>query len=97
MNKYIKSLIITIIAVLLLSCGFKPLNQKNVKLVNLRSITVQGDQRTAYVLKNNLSLISNKESKNIYDAKIMIKKNKNNKIKDKSGKTIRYGLTLTVQ
>lgn len=97
MNKYIKSLIITILCGLLFSCGFKPLNQKNVGLINLQNITIEGDQRTAYILKNNLSLISNKESKNIYDAKIIITKNKSNKIKDKSGKTTRYGLTLSVQ
>ena len=74
--KNIKIISILVFLILLSSCGFKPINQKNGNLINFRNIKVTGEQRIAYALKNNLLLISNNNSKNNYDAEIKINKKK---------------------
>ena len=94
--KNIKIISILVFLILLSSCGFKPINQKNGNLINFRNIKVTGEQRIAYALKNNLLVISNNNSQNNYDAEIKIIKKKNSKIKNSSGKIIRYELSITV-
>ena len=94
--KNIKIISIVVFLILLSSCGFKPINQKNGNLINFRNIKVTGEQRIAYALKNNLLVISNNNSQNNYDAEIKIIKKKNSKIKNSSGKIIRYELSITV-
>ena len=94
--KNIKIISILVFLILLSSCGFKPINQKNGNLINFRNIKVTGEQRIAYALKNNLLLISNNNSKNNYDAEIKINKKKNSKIKNSSGKITRYELSINV-
>ena len=94
--KNIKIISILVFLILLSSCGFKPINQKNGNLINFRIIKVTGEQRIAYALKNNLLIISNNNSQNNYDAEIKIIKKKNSKIKNSSGKITRYELSITV-
>ena len=79
---------------MLLSCGFKPINLKNEKLIYIKNIDVKGATRSAYFLKNNILLISDNNSKNIYDIELKITKKENSKIKNKSGRTTRYNLSL---
>ena len=93
--KKIKNPLIIILTLLLLSCGFKPINQKDNMLINFKSINVVGEQRIAYLVKNNILLISDENSKNEYKAEIKIVKNKSSKIKDKAGRIKRYALTLS--
>ena len=81
--------------ILLFECGYKPINQENKKKIYFQKITVIGEQKDAYTLKNNISLISNKNSKKKYNAKIILTKKKNSKIKDSSGRVTRYGLTYS--
>ena len=57
-------------------------------------IEINGDKRLAYILKNNLSLISKTESKNTYDLSINLTNSKSSKIKDATGKTTRFNLVL---
>jgi hypothetical protein len=89
-------LISIVILSLLVSCGYKPSSQKNSKLIYFQKIEIVGEQRIAYILKNNILLISDRNSKNKYDAKIKITKKKINKIKNKNGKITRYNLSLKV-
>jgi hypothetical protein len=93
--KKMKNPLIIILTLLLLSCGFKPINQKDNNLINLKNINVVGDQRIAYLIKNNILLISNDNSRNEYNADITIIKNKSAKIKDSTGKIKRYSLSLS--
>ena len=79
---------------MLLSCGFKPINLKNEKVIYIKNIDVKGATRSAYFLKNNILLISDNNSKNIYDIELKITKKENSKIKNKSGRTTRYNLSL---
>lgn len=90
-----KNLSILILSLLLLSCGFKKIDRSKVNLVNIQNIKVIGDQRTSYSLKNEILLISNKNSNNKYDAEITITNQKKIKIKNKAGKATRYDLSIT--
>jgi hypothetical protein len=91
-----KIIIIIISLLVLASCGFKPINQENANLIFFSSIDVEGDPRITNYIKNNILIISNKNSKNIYEIKLTVEKKKNIKIKDKTGKTKRYTLSLMV-
>ena len=78
-----------------MSCGFKKIDRKNNNTINIQNINIAGEQRIAFKLKNNISLIYNKKSENTYNAEIQIEKNKISKIKDKTGKTTRYNLSVS--
>ena len=92
MKKNIKIISILACSMLLLSCGFKQIQGK--KKIQIQNININGENRIAYVLKNNISLMSDNNSKNKYDVEINIKKEKKNKIKDLAGKVIRYELFI---
>ena len=94
-KKNIKFILVLLLPMFFLSCGFKPLYQKNNSLIHLKKIEVKGDQRTAYSLKNELMLISDEDSINKQNIRIVISKQKSTKIKDKSGKVTRYDLSLS--
>ena len=91
-----KIIIIIISLLILASCGFKSINQENTSLIFFNNIDVEGDPKITYYLKNNILILSNKNSKNIYDIKLTVEKRKNIKIKDKTGKTKRFTLSLIV-
>ena len=79
-----------------LSCGFKPLYKQEINSINFQNISIKGDKKIAYEIKNNLMIISKKNSEKKYNAELKIKKNKDIKIKDKSGKVTRYNLTISI-
>ena len=95
MIKNTKNILIILISVLLLSCGFKPVKQKSINQIYLQSLNIVGEQRIAFLLKNNILLISDKNSKNAYEGVIKLTKQKNSKIKDSTGSTSRYSITLS--
>jgi hypothetical protein len=95
MKKKITILSILTLLVLLTSCGYKKVNQKDNDLIHIQNINVTGEQRIAYTLKNNILLISNLNSKNKYDAELEIKKIKTDKNKDKTGKVTRFNLSIS--
>lgn len=93
--KMIKLKLMFVFLVFFTSCGFKAINQRTSDLVYLQEINVTGERRVAYILKNDLLLISNKNSLNRYDVEIKIEKQKKDKIKDKSGKVKRHALSIS--
>ena len=95
MEKKIITLSIIILLVTLTSCGYKKVNQKNSTLIHIQNISVTGEQKIAYTLKNNVLLISNLNSENKYDAELEIKKTKIDKNKDKTGKVTRFNLSIS--
>ena len=84
-----------LIFLLLSSCGFKPINQKNNSLIYFNEIVISGDKRISYSLKNNISLISDETSKNNYNVDIKLTKQRKIKIKEISGKVTRYSINLS--
>lgn len=95
MKNYKIILLFTLI-LFLSSCGFKPINNMNSQLIHIQNLNISGEQKVSYLLKNNILLISNSESKNKYNVDLTIDKQKNSKIKNKSGKITRYNLSLSV-
>ena len=85
-----KILIIIVFSILLSSCGFKKINRDTNSSIYIRTINISGDKRIGYFLKNNILLISKKESNKKYDVDIKLKNTKTSKIKDRRGKTIRF-------
>ena len=47
-----KKFFIIPIFLILLSCGFKPINQKNSATISIQNLEVIGEQRIAYILKS---------------------------------------------
>ena len=92
MKKILSLLILTI---LLGSCGFKIIKPNKYSQINIQNIEVKGNNNISFLLKNSILLNSNKNSKNIYDVTIELKKNKIDKIKDGSGKTKRVNVSIT--
>ena len=94
MSKNINIIFIFTLSFLLSSCGFKKINQID-NQIYLQNVNVQGESRIAYLIKNDILLISNKNAKNKYDVNLTILKNKSVKIKDKTGKVTRYNIRLS--
>jgi len=94
MKKNNRIIVIFILTLMLSSCGFKQINQKNNKLIYIQNIDIVDKQRIAYSLKNDILLISDLNSENKYDVEIKIDKKKKNKIKDKTGKVTRYQISI---
>ena len=88
-------LILIFFSLLLSSCGFKRVNQDN-KLIYIKNFDVDGAQEFTNSLKNNIFIISNKNSENKYDIQVKIQEAKTTKSKDVTGKITKYNLTLTV-
>ena len=80
---------------MLSSCGFKALNQKNKNQINIANIKISGEERVSYTLKNNILLFFKEKSEKKYNAVIKLKKVRESRIKNKSGKTIRYRINMT--
>ena len=91
--KKLKFVISIILFISVSSCGYSRLNIQSNEL-KFNTIEINGDKRLAYILKNNLSLISKTESKNTYDLSINLTYSKASKIKDATGKTTRFNLVL---
>lgn len=92
MNKC-KFFLSIIVFIILSSCGYSRLNDQS-NQIKFDNIEIIGDKRLSYILKNNLILISKQEANSIYDLSINLSNSKTSKIKDASGKTIRFNLIL---
>jgi len=90
----IKTSLIFIFITFLTSCGFKAIGLSNNDSIYIQNIEVMGDRRITNIIKNDILLISNKDSKNKYKINVRLRKNKTNKIKDSRGKVIRHTITL---
>ena len=93
--KKIFSFLISVILILILSnCGFKVVDQS--KLINFKvdSISISGDSRISYIIKNKLLPYSkNNEKKNI-DLDIEIKKNKDIKEKNIKNEITKFQISI---
>ena len=91
--KIIKLLLFTLVITSLSSCGYSRLNNQSNDF-KFDTIEINGDKRLAYILRNKLALLSKEESKLSYDLSINLFSSKASKIKDVTGKTIRFNLVL---
>jgi len=91
--KKIKISLYIMIIIGLSSCGYSRLNNQSNEF-KFNSIEINGDKRLSFILKNNLNLLSNPESKKSYDLLINLTNSKTSKIKDTTGKTTRFNVVL---
>jgi len=91
--KKIKISLYIMIIIGLSSCGYSRLNDQSNEF-KFNSIEINGDKRLSFILKNNLNLLSNPESKKSYDLLINLTSSKTSKIKDTTGKTTRFNVIL---
>jgi len=95
MSKIFKIFSIFAFLMLLVSCGYKKSDQ-NFSDINILNIKINSKDRIAYSLRNNILLISNKESKNKYDITINFARKKSSKVKNSAGKTTRYNVNINM-
>ena len=95
MIKIIKKSLIISLFFLLLSCGFKKLND-NRELISIESFNITGDKRIGFDIKNQILLISNNDSQNKVKFSLDSKKIKTSKDKNTSGKITRYNIALNI-
>ncbi len=84
------------IPLILSSCGYQKIYEKDKKLINIVKFEVSGNKRIGSSLKNEVLLISSNEGVNKFIIKAKIKKNKEVKDKNISGKITKYSLKLEV-
>ena len=93
--KKIFSFLKSVILILILSnCGFKVVDQS--KLINFKvdSISISGDSRISYIIKNKLLPYSNNNEKKIIDLDIEIKKNKDIKEKNIKNEITKFQISI---
>jgi len=94
-TRNIKIIFILISSIILISCGYTRINQNEKLLIHIQNINIIGNKKISYKLKNNILIISNVNAKKKYAIEIQIKKKKQSKIKNTTGKTTRYNLSLS--
>ena len=94
--KKIFSFLKSVILILILSnCGFKVVDQS--KLINFKvdSISISGDSRISYIIKNKLLPYSKNNEKKIIDLDIEVKKNKDIKEKNIKNEITKFQISIT--
>ena len=95
--KYLKKIIIfSLISLFLLNaCTYKKINSQNQKKFNIQEINVNGDGRTAFLIKKKVNRYSNSESNN--NIKITIELSKSSDIEEKNiqNKATKYKVSLS--
>ena len=95
MKKKIQIVLILLISTLLISCGYKKVAQNNEPVIYINEFSIEGgNKRLAYLVKNEILLISKKNAENKININLKLNKSKIGKIKDKSGKVTRYTIEL---
>lgn len=92
-----RTLYYSIIVILLSTgCGFKVIDQLNLKNINLSYIETTGDNRIGYNIKKKLQLNTKNTSSNIVGLIINIEKKKDIKEKDASNEITKYLTTINL-
>jgi len=93
-NKKNTFYLILISTLLLTSCGFKKLEKLNGNY-NAQEVSIKGDRRVGYILKNEIMLNSSSKSKNLIIISISTDKKKLTKEKNIKNKTTKYEVKLS--
>lgn len=85
-----------IIAILLSSCGFKIVDNQKLYNYTITDISLKGDNKIAFILKNNLKVKNNLEKREKVKLNIEVKKNKFIKEKNIKNNIKKYELSIVV-
>ena len=89
-----KILTIIFIFVLVSGCGFKKINDPNLKFYSIGDIKLSGNKQLGLVIQNKLKLSSSTGSKNTLFLDINLEKYKTTREKDSSNKITKYDIKL---
>ena len=92
----IKKLITAFSIFLTAGCGYKVINKAEQSNYSISNISSTGDRRINYILKNNLSLNSKNNSKNVLNLELNSKKTKTVKEKNIQNQITKYKISITV-
>ena len=95
--KYLKKIIIfSLISLFLLNaCTYKKINSQNQKKFNIQEINVNGDGRTAFLIKKKVNRYSNSESNNNIIITIELSKSSDIEEKNIQNKATKYKVSLS--
>ena len=95
--KYLKKIIIfSLISLFLLNaCTYKKINSQNQKKFNIQEINVNGDGRTAFLIKKKVNRYSNSDSNNKIKITVELSKSSNIEEKNIKNKATKYKVSLT--
>ena len=85
---------VVIILFLLTGCGFKVVNQSELIDFNIENISISGDKRISYIIKNNLLPYSNSDGKKLVNIEIDINKNKFIKEKNIKNEITKFEISI---
>ena len=85
-----------IIAILLSSCGFKIVDNQKLYNYTITDISLKGDNKIAFILRNNLEVKNNLEKREKVKLNIEVKKNKFIKEKNIKNNIKKYELSIVV-
>ena len=89
-----RTLTIIFIFLFISSCGFKKINDPNLKFYSIGNVNLSGNKQLGLVIQNKLRLSSNKDSKNALFLNINLEKSKTIREKDSSNKITNYDIKL---
>ena len=89
-----KILTIVFVFVLVSGCGFKKINDPNLKFYSIGDIKLSGNKQLGLVIQNKLKLSSSKNSKNTLFLNINLEKYKTTREKDSTNKITKYDIKL---
>ena len=92
----IKKLITAFSIFLTAGCGYKVINKAEQNIYSISNISSTGDRRINYILKNNLSLNSKNNSKNVLNLELNSIKTKTVKEKNIQNQIIKYKISVNV-
>ena len=82
MNKIQSITIVSIILILVSSCGYQNMNSSNQKAFNIQEFDITGDSRASFIIQKKIQRFSNEKSKN--RIKLFVELNKNKSIHEKN-------------
>ena len=89
-----KILTIIFVFVLVSGCGFKKINDPNLKFYSIGNVNLSGNKQLGLVIQNKLKLSSSKDSKNTLFLNINLEKYKTTREKDSTNKITKYDIKL---
>tara|TARA_E500000331_G_scaffold184304_2_gene177377 strand:- start:623 stop:1099 length:477 start_codon:yes stop_codon:yes gene_type:complete len=96
MKQIITASILSLFLMTLAGCGFKVINESEENNFSIKEITVSGDKRINFKIKNNLLNYSKKNSRNKLYINLSSRKNKSIKEKNIKNEVTKYQISLYI-
>ncbi len=92
-----KKIFTIILITFVYSCGYNSIYKETKRDLYINILSIEGDFQINNYIKNDLKILSNKDSSNIYDLNIKTEYNKIVLAKDATGKVTDYNLEMSVK